>query len=156
MTKESKIQHFMETYYKGMLADISMLKPSGDVYVIFGRYKITAVNDKFIVTPISINSEHSFYDLRNAIAWCAHHIRGLCRECHDIEYLDAKLVSVVTEKTLYITKESVPHSTDLQFIYEAKLANLEFKRVTITRNLTKYINRTKNWQKSQYAKVKTY
>jgi hypothetical protein len=158
MTRNYRLEKFIEKNLdNSKIAGLSIFRIADNHYVFFGKYSVIEHENKYTLSSLVINKIVDFYDIKNALSWCVFYGKNKYKECKDIERLDSNIESVNTEIALYtkLIESKAKLSQDQTFIYEAKLTELFFKRKVISKNLNKLINTSKNWQKKQYAKVKS-
>jgi len=158
MTRNHRLEKFIEKNLDNVkTADLSIFRIADNHYVFFGKYSVVEHENTYTLSSLVINKIVDFYDIKNALTWCVFYEKNKYKECKDIERLDSNVESVNTEIALYtkLNKSKTRLTQDQIFIHEAKLTELFFKRRVISKNLNKLINTSKNWQKKQYAKVKS-
>jgi hypothetical protein len=93
---------------------------------------------------------HTFYQLKNAVAWCTYDKRNKIKEASTILNLDLKLYGADANAEVYDNLTKNAKTVDSKLVYVAKLTEEKEKKNHILRQLNHLINEAKSWQLAKF------
>jgi hypothetical protein len=140
-----------DTFLK-KFSHISIIKLSENIYGLFNVYIIEKTADKlYNVSIYGKHTEHNFYNIRNAFAWCVFDKRNKIVESQRILSLDKKLQGLESNMELHRHLIKTSKNEEQRFIYFSKLTDEKVKRSEIAHELNGYINESKTYQERRFA-----
>lgn len=134
------------------IQDIGILQAPDGSYALFGSYYIHRNGEKdYLLTVSDKYTEHKFYSLKNAVAWCIYDKRNKIVESKRILQLDQKLMAIDSSINLHRQLMKSVKDQEQKLIYFSKLTDEKMKRLQIARELGNYLSESKLWQERRFA-----
>jgi hypothetical protein len=119
-------------------------------YNLFGIYSVKHQDDIFVMSKDKTYTEHSFTDLRNAVAWATFdHVNNINMSRKVLE-LDMKLSGSIHNVKVYERLCRNTKDLEKKSVYLNKLNENRIKRNHILHDLESYVHKAKEWQYKQF------
>ena len=132
------------------LQEITIFQDENGSYNLFNKYVITKVKQDFVVTLEQSFTTETFFQLKNAVAWCTLDTRDKILEADRVIYLDRKLASLEASIALLNNLVRKTKSPDDKLIYLAKLSEDKAQKRKISSELEYFLNESKRWQTQRF------
>lgn len=137
------------------LRDIVIFQDDDGTINLYGKYIVSKQKDNtYKVNIQGTYTEHIFFKLTNAIAWCSFDKRNLIRKANRLHQLDRLVYSMDTEIQLQSRLLRKAKDPDNAIIYLSKLSNNKAKKRNFANEIVDFINDYKRWQNGLFDKSK--
>lgn len=151
MNNTHKIEKFLQKELASGLNDICIIDYGNGTFELFNQYTVKKdALGLYTVNHILIFVEQKFSSLKNAFTWCIFHKNKRFTDSKRIEELDMQLNSIAVR--MFQQKKLLGKSKDLEhkLIYTAKLHEEKIKKNRMLKELSQYINISKQWQTKKF------
>lgn len=132
------------------LQDITIYQDEEGRYNLFNKYVITKVKHDFVVSLEQSFTTETFFQLKNAVAWCTLDKRERIIEAKKIVYLDHKLASLEASISWLNSLVRKAKTSEDKLIYLAKLSEDKAQKRKILDEIGDFLNESKRWQTQRF------
>lgn len=149
---ENQFGHVIyEKVFRKIQDKIIYQAPDG-TYDLFGIYFIKKIDRKMYHLTVNRKfTQHKFYSLKNAVAWCIFDKQNKVMASNRILEIDRKLQGIDSSIDLHRQLIRKSTSQEQKLIALAKLTDEKVKKLEISKELTSYIDESKQWQERRFA-----
>lgn len=155
------IEEFKDKFYnilsKGSLyklQEVYVSKEKNDTYLLFNKFYIEKISkDNILVSKIDSNISHSFYNFKDAVAWCVFYDTGKLYEADRVLELDQKLDGLETD--IFISKRLFKNSKTVEdrILYLTKLSENKLKKASYTKQIQILLQDSKRLQLKRFTEM---
>jgi hypothetical protein len=145
-----KLEHVLTPRELVVLKDLIIFQDNDGSYQLFNKYIIRKTTKGFEVTSPLTDTNHIFFTLKTATAWCVFDKRDKFYEARRIIDLDLKLGSVDVDIQVHRKMFLKAKSPDDKLVYAAKLSEDKAKKKLMTEELDEYTADSKTWQNRRF------
>ena len=146
-----KVSEFLSKEFQNKVRGIAIFQHEDGTYEFFNKYYIKEDSTGYQVSFKYSSTVKLFNSLKNAVTWCIFENRNKFGKAQRIEHIDKMISS--TELNIQIHKRLIQKSKALEskLIYIAKLNEDQIKRKSYIKEMSDYINESKQWQTQKFA-----
>lgn len=122
-------------------------------YELFGKYVITRIDNRYIVSANKVHLNQPFYTLKNAVIWTTLYANNKITDAKRIVDLDVALEGANFEIKLHDSLAKKSKTLTDKSVHTTKIVENKHRKSMINRELSEYEEKVKKWQYTQFSKI---